>query len=101
MPSLHIQNIKTDATVENLLSKIWFVATGDVLNPEALPASSVGLLLIDSVSFYDKAESGGTHFYDYIGKVADGIPEITVGFIGTRPESFNFDTADKHGLMVL
>ena len=71
----------------------------NVQNPEAIPATSVGLLLIDSVSLFDKGDSGGTHFYDYIGKGADGIPEITIGFIGTRPESFDFTGADYQGLV--
>lgn len=71
----------------------------NVQNPQDLPATSVGLLLIDSVSFFDKADSGGTHYYDYIGKGADGIPEIAIGFVGTRPESFDFTGANYQGLV--
>ena len=71
----------------------------NVQNPEAIPATSVGLLLIDSVSLFDKGDSGGTHFYDYIGKGADGIPEIAIGFVGTRPESFDFTGANYQGLV--
>jgi hypothetical protein len=71
----------------------------NVQNPQDLPATSVGLLLIDSVSFFDKDQSGGTHFYDYIGKGADGIPDIAIGFVGTRPESFDFTGANYQGLV--
>lgn len=71
----------------------------NVQNPEAISATSAGLLLIDSVAFYDKAQSGSRHYYDYIGKGPDGIPDITIGFIGTRPESFDFTGTDYQGLM--
>lgn len=70
-----------------------------VITPENVPATSAGLLLIDSVAFYDNAQSGSTHFYHYIGKGPDGIPDITIGFVGTRPESFDFTGADYQGLM--
>ena len=36
METFNIKSIKTDATVENLLAKIWIVATGQAINKDIM-----------------------------------------------------------------
>lgn len=66
------------------------------VNPEDIPATSVGLMLIDAFTYHATDFPG---MFQYVGKGADGRPDLGIGFIGTRPESFAFGPADYLGLL--